>query len=148
MASEAKAIQAKGAQIILKNGKKEYLRYGFMELEALEDKFGSLGAVSEAVEQAFHDDGKLKGPAYGFIWKVTKIGLMELELSDKELNQLADPVRMSEYFTAFSVAFSQALAGGADPKGQAKKAKTKPSPGETSTTSPPLSLAEPMSSSG
>lgn len=146
--SKADAIAARGVPIVLAGGRKENLRFGFRALKALEDKFGSLVAVSEAIATEFHEDGRLKGKSYGLVWELVKAGLTHLEIDEVELDELADPSQFSEYFTAFSQAFSQALEGGAGPKEQAKKPKTSPSPGSGSTTSPPLSLAEPMSSSG
>jgi hypothetical protein len=145
-------IRARGAEITLIDGSKEWIRYGFAELMQLEEEYGSLDGVSKAIEAAFGETFDFTGKALSFIYKLMEVGLARLGWTDEELNDRLDPALFAEYFEAYSQAYRQAVASRSGnetvPKALDKPTRAMRSPGKSSTTPPPLSLAEPMSSSG
>lgn len=146
--TEAAVIRALGTEITFLDGSTARLRYDFDALAELEKEFGSLEGVSKAIDGVFGDEPeKLSGPTFTLVRKLMAIGLMGEELSPRELNQLLDPARYAEYFLAYAKSYAQALGAEATPKGKGKP-RARRSPGKPSTTSLPLSLAEPISSSG
>ena len=146
--SDSDGILAPGAAITLVDGSQARLRYGFLAIKQLEDEFGSLNGMQEALQREFSadKDGQPTGKAVGMAWSLLKAGLLDLELSEVELDRQIDMGRFPEYADAINKALTQAFGEPKGPKGQTNQKK--PSRGNASTTSRPLSSVEPIASSG
>lgn len=149
--SESDQILAAGVPVTLADGSTANVRFGMWGLKLVEDEFGSLGAMYEALNSAFDTgDGEAPmGPAFTTIFQIMKIALYDLDKSERELADLLDLRRLEEYVNAVGQALEQSLpeAEKADPKAPKAKKTTK-SRGATSTTSPRLSAVGQTSSSG
>lgn len=149
-------LLAEGGTVTLTDGTAVPLRYSFRALALLEARFGSIGAVQDAI------DSTGSGAAFGPLLQIIGAGSVgpggfephlrehvdakgKRTVSDivfrrrtdgSDLADLLDPGRISEYTDAFSAALSKAL----ETRGNAAAAVTDvslpPTPGATSTTSP------------
>lgn len=151
--SESDQILAAGVPVTLADGSTANVRFGMWGLKLVEDEFGSLGAMYEALNSAFDtgDGDAPMGPAFTTIFQIMKIALYDLDKSERELADLLDLRRLEEYVNAVGKALEQSLpeAEKADPKApKAKASGTKKSRGATSTTSQQLSVVGQTKSSG
>lgn len=149
--SESDQILAAGVPVTLADGSTANVRFGMWGLKLVEDEFGSLGAMYEALNSAFDtgDDDAPMGPAFTTLLKIMQIALHDLDKSEREIADLLNLRLLEEYVNAVGQALEQSLpeAEKADPKAPKAKKPTK-SRGATSTTSQQLSVVGQTSSSG
>lgn len=133
----------------LADGTKVRLRFGFWGLAALEDEFGSLSAVGEAISR--NTEGKQFGP----IGRVLRCGLVHEGVpQDDTFLDLLDLQRLDEYAEAVQAAWVQAFPPpevDTDKPGSnrpPRKAGTTSGRGTSGTTSRPSRSAAPMKPSG
>ena len=142
-------ILARGVPITLADGRTAHLRYGMLGLKQLEDDFGSLAKVQDAIKKEFarnSKEGAPTGKAINLAWSIMRAGLLDLEMTELELDRVLDPALFGDYADAIGQAFDQAFGDGKAKKGQAQV--TPISPGPISTISPPLSSTDQIESSG
>jgi hypothetical protein len=155
-------LLAEGGTITLTDGTSVPLRYSFRALALLEAKFGSVGAVQEAI------DSTGKGAAFGPLAQIIGAGTIgpggfEPQIREhvdaqgnrtissivyrrrtdgENLEDLLDPGRLGEYTNAFTAALGKALENRGNDAGPAAVETvtpgldTTPSLGTSSTTSP------------
>ena len=151
-------LLADGGTVTLTDGTEVSLRYSFRAIALLEARFGSVTAIQDAI------DTTGTRPAYGPIMQLVGAGCVgpggfephfrehqdakgERKISGDivyrrrtdgaDLADLLHPGRINEYVSAFSAAFSKALASlGNDDAPTAGAAVETVSPGLSSTTSP------------
>ncbi|MFD9834504.1 hypothetical protein [[Kitasatospora] papulosa] len=162
-------LLAEGGTITLTDGTTVPLRYSFRALALLEARFGSIGAVQDAI------DGTGKGAAFGPLHQMIGAGSVgpggfephirefqdakgERRVQDivyrrrtdgADLADLLDPGRMDEYVAAFSSSLAKALESRGNDGGPAVTDLSLPStPGPSSTTSPSVPSTFHPASSG
>jgi len=153
-------LLAEGGSITLTDGTEIPLRYSFRALALLEARFGSVGAVQEAI------DSTGGGAAFGPLAQIIGAGCVgpggfephireyqdakgERHVQDivyrrrtdgAMLDDLLDPGRLGEYTNAFTAALSRALENRGNDAAPAVETVTPgletPSPGTSTTTSP------------
>lgn len=153
-------LLAEGGTITLTDGTTVPLRYSFRALALLEARFGSIGAVQNAI------DATGAGAAFGPLHQMLGAGMVgpggfephlrehvdakgRRTISDivyrrrtdgADLADLLHPGRIDEYSDAFGIALSKALESQGNEAGPGAVTVTDvslpPSPGPTSTTSP------------
>ena len=139
--TESDRILAPGHTLTLVDGRVVTLRYGMRGLKALEDEFGSLNSLEEAV--GLDEEGRPTGKVIGPIVAMLAAGLTAEGISADQLLDLLDPARLDEYADAAGKALEQAL-----PAAEAGPGKASPSHGGTSTTSPPSASGATTNGSG
>ncbi|MFI1734046.1 hypothetical protein ACH40E_33500 [Streptomyces acidicola] len=153
-------LLAEGGTVTLTDGTETPLRYSFRALALLEARFGSVGAVQNAI------DSTGSGAAFGPLAQIIGAGLVgpggfdphirehvdakgKRTVSDivyrrrqdgTDLMDLLDPGRLGDYTNAFTAALSKALESRGNDHGPAVETLTPglqtPTPGASSTTSP------------
>lgn len=133
-------LLAAGHPITLLDGRSANVRFGFRGLLMLEEHFGSLPAVQNAISS----DGT--GKALEPIARLVSAGLAGEGLSYDELVDLLDPRCLAEYVAAVGAALEEALPAPAPDAGKANGRNG--SHGETFTSSGPFVSAAQTISSG
>lgn len=139
-------ILAAGAPLELNDGRVVRLKYDMRGLKALEDAFGSVSAVQDAISS----DGT--GKQFGPFVTVLRCGLhREGITSDDELIDLLDVHRLPAYGEAVAAAFAEAFPtpdAPADGPGNVEGASLPAGPGLSGTTQPPSRSAVLTGTSG
>lgn len=140
MPSEADRLAADGSPITLADGT-HHLRYGMRGIKMLQDSFGSLKAVNEYLRA----EGE---PRIAPLMDLLAAGLHRDGITADALLDLADSRQIQVYLDAAVDALSESLPSSAEVDDADPKASVTPSPGSSSTTSPPSALVGATSSSG
>lgn len=139
-------LLAAGHPIGLLDGRTVHVRYTMRGLKALEDAFGSVAAVGDAI--SIDGTGKQFGP----LVTVIRCGLFhEGFTTDEDLLDLLDLHRLAEYGEAVSSAFAEAFPSDdapVDGRPNAEVVSLPAGPGMSGTTPPPSSSAVPTAASG
>lgn len=155
--TDADRIAAEGVPIPTTRGELR-LVYGMRALRAMEDKYGSVVALQEAMQALLETftKGDGKAAAFGPMCDIIAPGLLHLGYTLDQAEDMLLPRAVKEYAEAMQLAMQQAFPedapGPADLAGQGNAAAqvTVPpgSPGPTGTTSPPAATAVTMPNGG
>lgn len=174
--TDATQLAARGVPITLADGTTVTLRYSFRSISLLEEFFGSLARVQQALEResALMREGAKRVRLYRVLQEAIGPGLVHVRTTDPDTGErcrlgerpdlvgdLLDPARARAYIDAWTAAMTEAFGElygralpdtSADPQvpqeTAAAPATTVRSPGQTGTTSPSSSQAEATSGSG
>lgn len=140
--TDGSRLLAAGHPVTLIDGRSVTVRFGFRGLLMLEEHFGSLPAVQNAISS----DGT--GKALEPIAHLVAAGLCAEGLSYDDLVDLLDPRQLAEYVSAVGAALEEALPAPAPENGVGKANGRNGSPGKTSTSSGPSASAAQTMTSG
>lgn len=102
------AIAAPGGTITLANGEEIQIRYGMRAIKQLEDDFGSINSLVDAIGKS--SDGAFFTTISKAVWAGTS-----RVVSYDDFIDLLDPRRLTEYVTVFATAIGEALGTGEAP---------------------------------
>lgn len=156
----ARRVRATGHPIILTDGQTVQVRYGMASIVELEDRFGSLGGVQDAMA-SLNAGSKVFGSmmdllACGLLYagliptqpgELPTVGQVRAVLLGRDL---VDPADLKDYMEALGRAFTEAFPdpGSAEGKAPTTAPATPPAPGPIGGTTPPPSSDAPPQSSG
>lgn len=148
--TDADRLAAEGVPIPTARGELR-LVYGFRALRRLEDTYGGVGELQDAMQQLLNNlETTGKGRAFGPVLDIVIPGLLHTGLSEDELLDALQPRHLALYAAAMAEAMRQSFPDatldgvGNDPA----QAAPVGSPGPSGTTSQPAATAEPTASSG
>lgn len=146
----ARRLRATGHPITLTDGRTVQVRYGMASIVELEDRFGSLGGVQDAMNAL--DAG---AKVFGSMMDLLACGLLYAGLVPTAAGELptvgqvrqvllahdlVDPADLTDYMEALGRAFTEAFPDPGGAVGEAAGATvTPPAPGPTGGTTPPAS---------
>lgn len=149
MTTTADQLAGEGVPILTRRGPMQ-LQYGFRALRALEDRFGSIVGMQDAMQAVLDtmgEDGR--GKAFGPLADIVVPGLLHTGLSADELEDALLPGEVRTYVHAMQDAMQQAFP---DVDGTAVaspgNAGSPAGPGPSGSTSPQAGTGAPQSSSG
>lgn len=144
--SDADRIAAEGVPIPTTKGELR-LVYGMRALRAMEDRYGSVAGLQEAMQE-LHDrftkgDGKVA--AFGPVCDLIAPGLLHLGYTEDQATDLLLPRHVAKYAEAMAAAMREAFpeetpAPGGIPNPPAQASESR-SPGPSGTTSQPAATA-------
>lgn len=135
--NDSDRLLAEGIPLVLADGRSVALRYTMRSLKVIEDAYGSLDAVDQA----------MGSKRIGSLATILAAGLLHEDISADALLDLLDTHHIDDYATAMGTALDQALpAPETAAAGKADRANA--SNGSTSTTSPPSAMAGMSAGSG
>lgn len=149
--TDADRIAAEGVPIPTARGELRLL-YGMRALRMLEDHYGGVGEMQEAMQVLMDNLTTTgKGKAFGPLCSILIPGLMHHGLTEDEALDALLPRYVKDYTEAMAEAMQQAFPDDPAPAGTGNDQAQQPvegSPGPTGTTSPPAATAETMPDSG
>lgn len=104
--TDSDRLLARGVPITLADGETVRLRYSMRSLKWLEDEFGSIQAIQEALPDGEDTQDR---PVFGPMSKVMYGGLLHLDLTYDEVLDLLSPRQINEYGEAVGKAFNEAF---------------------------------------
>lgn len=151
--TDADRIAAEGVPIPTARGELRLI-YGMRALRKLEDTYGGIGELQEAM-QALMDNLTTtgKGKAFGPLLDVMVPGLLHHGITEDEAVDALQPRHVQVYIAAMQTAMEQAFPDDDAPAGQGNDdaqvaAPADASPGPSGTTSPPAATAAAPANSG
>lgn len=153
MTTEADRILAAGVPLTLATGRTVTLRYNMRSLKSIEDRFGSVAAMTVALNGIIPMNGKppTNGKIVSTVVPMLALGLTEEGITEDALlddGLLSWSEMRGSYFDAIAEALDQAFPPPTPSPGKGPEVEpTIASNGDASTTPPPSSVAA-MASSG
>lgn len=153
--NDAARLAAEGVPIPTRRGQLPLL-YGFRALRALEDQFGSIVGVQDAMQallESMGDDGR--GKAFGPMADIITPGLLHTGLTREQAEDALLPAHVKTYVDAMQTAMSLAFpdepapaAGQGNGPAPALLEQPPAGPGPNGGTWPQAATAAPLTSSG
>lgn len=151
--TDADRIAAEGVPIPTARGELRLI-YGMRALRKLEDTYGGIGELQEAMQSLMDNLTTTgKGKAFGPLLDVIVPGLLHHGITEDEAVDALQPRHVQVYIAAMQAAMEQAFpdddpAGTGNDEAQPPAADAAGSPGPSGTTSPPAATAAAPASSG
>jgi hypothetical protein len=140
---DARRLRAEGVPITTLDGRKFRLIFDIEAIAAIEDAFGSLGAMQESLEQLSRDQHNAQ--LFSPLLKMMRAGLVH---DPAARDARFDTALVAEYFAAVMKATELAFPKDETTPPALTTIPTDPSPGAMSITSQPSDLGEVMPRSG